>query len=272
MLSKNEIYTIIKNEIFSFTQIKDITKKHCWLKHRNIELPYHVLVNMQTLYDYLHDNKNKHCLCGNELKFNGFSYKRGSYQKFCSKSCLYLWRSKKMMGDNNNFHKVSKERQSQIGKENGLRLKRMILDGTFTPCVTNTWAKSRCIININRNDKNYQIKCRSSWDAFFQLKNPNTFYEKIRIPYIHNNITSNYIIDFVDEDKKILYEIKPDGFRETDRNINKFNAARSWAKLNGYQFIIIGNEWFKYNYDEDLLLNQPDEIKMKRLLKQFKLI
>jgi hypothetical protein len=184
-------------------------------------------------------------VCGNECKFNGFSYKRSSYQKFCSKSCLYEWGSKKMIGSNNNFHKVSEERKIAIGKENGLRLKRMIAEGTFTPCVTNTWAKSRCIVNIGRDNINYQINCRSSWDAFFQIKNPNALYEKLRIPYIHNGVLSNYIIDFIDEDLKILYEIKPDGFRESDRNISKFNAAMSWANLNRYQFIIIGNTWFK---------------------------
>lgn len=173
-----------------------------------------------------------------------------------------------MKGYKNNWFKVSEKRKKEIAKETSIRLKRMISDGTFTPCVTNSWAKSRCIIKVN----NKIIKCRSSWDAYFQLKNSYLEYEKIRIPYTYKNKISNYIIDFVDYENKILYEIKPDSFRETDKNLAKFKAAITWCKNNNYEFKIIGNDWFNNNYDEKLLSNQPDEIKMKRLLKQFKLI
>tara|TARA_R110000803_G_scaffold59157_9_gene117601 strand:+ start:265 stop:1101 length:837 start_codon:yes stop_codon:yes gene_type:complete len=278
MPTKLEIYNIVCDGIFSFTQQKTPDKKQGWLKDRNIIVSNSVLIDMQTFYDYLHDNKGKLCSCSNPLKFNGFSYKRNiptggkSYQKFCSKKCLYDWRSKNMIGDKNNFHKVSEQRRKEIGKENGIRLKRMIANGTFTPCVTNSWAKSRCIVQILRNNKIVQIKCRSSWDAYFQIKNPKLKYEKIRVPYIHENKISNYIVDFVDEDKKILYEIKPDSFRETEKNISKFNAANQWCNENNYSFIIIGNKWFKDNYDEAILISQPDEYKMKRLLKQFRMI
>lgn len=272
MLLKSEIYNIVCNEIFSFTQLKDISKKQVWLKQRNIQVPNDVLINLQTFYDYLHENKGKHCLCGNLLKFNGFSYKRGAYQKFCSKKCLYEWRSKNMLGEHNNFHKVSKERQLEIGKENSIRLKRMISDGTFTPCVTNSWAKSRCIVQIMRDDKSIQVKCRSSWDAYFQIKHPKLKYEKIRIPYTYKGIISNYIVDFVDDVKKCIYEIKPDSFRETEKNITKFNAAKQWCNENDYTFILIGNEWFKDNYNESILIGQPDEHKIKRLLSQFSII
>ena len=272
MLSKNKIYDIVCNEIFSFTQLKTINKKQEWLNNRNINVPNDVLNDMQTFYDYLHDYKGKHCSCGNLLKFNGFSYKRGSYQKFCSKKCLYKWRSKNMKGEKNNFHKVSEKRKKEIGIENGIRLKRMIADGTFTPCVTNSWAKSRCIVQINRNSKIIEVKCRSSWDAYFQIKNPDCRYEKLRIPYTYNGIISNYILDFIDDKNKCIYEIKPDGFRETEKNIAKFSAAREWCNLNDYDFIIIGNGWFKNNYDESILIGQPDEFKIKRLLKQFSLL
>jgi hypothetical protein len=277
MLSKLNIYNIVCNEIFSFTQFKTVDQKQKWLNDRDIIVPNNVLTDMQTFYDYLHDDIGKYCSCGNPLKFNGFSYKRKyldsrQYQKFCSKKCLYKWRSKNMIGEKNNFHKVSKERQLAIGKENGIRLKRMIADGTFTPCVTNSWAKSRCIVQFMRNDKMTQVKCRSSWDAYFQIKNPKLKYEKIRIPYVYENTISNYIVDFVDEDKKILYEIKPDSFRETEKNITKFNAAKQWCNENNYSFIIIGNKWFNDNYNESILTDQPDEHKMKRLLKQFKMI
>lgn len=275
-LSKEEIYNIISTEVFSFTQQKTTNAKQQWLKERAIfNVPCIVLSNNQSFYDYLHDDAGKLCVCGKECKFLGFRNSKivkGSYSKFCSKKCLHSWRSNNMSGDNNNYHKVSKTRQLEIGKENGIRLKKMIADGTFTPVVTNSWARSRCIVNIERDLKQYQIKCRSSWDAYFQLKHPGFIYEKVRIPYQFNDKISTYIVDFVDEKNKTIYEIKPNGFRESERNLSKFKAAEDWCKTNDFKFKIIGNNWFSKNYDEFLLEDQPDELKIKRLLKQFRLI
>jgi hypothetical protein len=50
----------------------------------------------------------------------------------------------------------------------------------------------------------------------------------------------------------------------------KFKAALDWCETNQYTFNIISNEWFTSNYDESLLKGQPDENKIKRLLKQFR--
>jgi hypothetical protein len=145
-------------------------------------------------------------------------------------------------------------------------LKRKIASGEFTPCVTNSWAKSRCEVIID----NKTITCRSSWDAYFQIHNPTLKYEFIRIPYISNNKKHSYIVDFVDLDKKIIYEIKPSIYLNDNLNKIKIESANKWAINNNYAFNIIDDNWFIKNYDETLLKDQPNEIKIKRLLKQFK--
>ena len=43
-----------------------------------------------------------------------------------------------------------------------------ISEGRFIPDVTNSWANSRAILNLNGKEKKY----RSTWEAFFQLVNP----------------------------------------------------------------------------------------------------
>jgi hypothetical protein len=47
-------------------------------------------------------------------------------------------------------------------------------------------------------------------------------------------------------------------------------AAIKWAQDNGYEYIEINDDWFKFNYNEVLTIGQPDEEKLKRLLSQFK--
>lgn len=49
-------------------------------------------------------------------------------------------------------------------------MKTNILNGTFTPNVTNSWAKSRCYIDT--------IPFRSSWEVLFYVLNPKLKYEK----------------------------------------------------------------------------------------------
>lgn len=49
----------------------------------------------------------------------------------------------------------------------------------------------------------------------------------------------------------------------------KFNAAKKWANENNFKFVIIDNSWFYKNYDPSILIGQPSEERIKKLLKQF---
>lgn len=266
-MTKSEIYDYINENKMKFLGSNIGTydeKLNNWIMKHDFDIPVY---GAQNVFDFLTDNRGKICICGNENKFDYFSV---GYKKFCSKKCLYNWRSINMTGEKNNIHKATPETLKEMGRKTSVRLKESISNGTFTPNVTNSWARSRCTILINRLGKYVEIKLRSSWDAFFQLKNPNLLYEKIRIPYFVNGDFHNYIVDFVDIEKKIIYEIKPGGLESSEINQIKFKTAIEWCKCNGYEFKIISNDWFESNYDESILEEQPDKDKMKRLLKQFK--
>jgi len=273
MKSKIEIYDYINNHKMSFLgkssnkykEYSKIQKFNEWNIDTKIVLEI-VPTSMSHLYDYLLDNKGKYCVCGHENSFKSFST---GYSNFCSKKCLYNWRSVTMSGLNNNANKMTPERKLIANEKQSKTMKRLISEGKFTPCVTNSWARSRCIVDINQNGIDKQIKCRSSWDAFFQIKNPKFLYEKIRIPYEFNGNFHNYIVDFVDVGSRIIYEVKPKGEKETPRNKAKFEFAKNWCKVNNYRFEIIDDDWFKLNYDEHLLIGHTDEEKLNRLLKQF---
>ena len=145
------------------------------------------------------------------------------------------------------------------------KIQKKILSGEFTPCITNSWCHSR--IETLINDK--IVKHRSSWESFFHIKNSNLEYEKIRIPYIFENIEHNYIVDFVDEENKILYEIKPRSEKTKRKNKIKRKYAIQWANKNKYVYKIIEDEWFFNNYDEKLIEEQPNKEKLLKNLKQF---
>lgn len=144
-------------------------------------------------------------------------------------------------------------------------LKNKILNGEFTPCVTNSWCKSRIdILNIH---------ARSSWEAGFKVLNPHMEFEKVRVPYNINNKTRTYIIDFVDEETKKLYEIKPSSKINDEINIIKANAAIEWAKHNGYTYTIIDESYFLENKETllKLLHYYPQGVLIARRLYKVKL-
>ena len=122
-------------------------------------------------------------------------------------------------------------------------MKAKILDGSFTPCITNSWANSKCKLYINGQFY------RSSWEAAFQILNPSCIYEKTRIKYVspRDKKEHTYIIDFTNNIEKILYEIKPSSNIDNDITQAKCEAAHKWADNNGYKFLLITNIWFKEN-------------------------
>lgn len=135
-------------------------------------------------------------------------------------------------------HNISK----RAGIKTSIKLKAKIASGEWTPCVTNSWANSRVKIEINGFEKGY----RSTWDAVFQILNPITEYEKLRVQYIGlDNEYHTYIVDFIDEINKVVYEIKPNNLKSNELNIIKEEALIDWCSQNDYEFISISNNWFK---------------------------
>jgi len=149
-------------------------------------------------------------------------------------------------------------------------MKAKIARGEFTPCVTNSWANSK--VNL----KEFGIPFRSTWEAYFYLfmtiKKHNLKYEKLRIQYYDpaKNKMRNYITDFVDYENQMVYEIKPNGYKDNITIIAKEKAAQHWCMANDYTFKYISEDWFYENYDETLLTNFEHTEKIKKALMQFK--
>lgn len=131
-------------------------------------------------------------------------------------------------------------------------VKKLILQGKFTPCVTNSWCRSKIIYK----DK----KFRSSWEALFYLLNEELEYETVRIPYFSNkNKQRIYIIDFFDKKTNTLFEVKPRSLKNKENNIIKERAARIYANKNSLNYIVIDESFLKSNItniEENYLKNK----------------
>jgi hypothetical protein len=224
----------------------------------------------ESYVEYLRKNHFGHCfrlckMCGVEiLIFDNISeYRSKRLDKFCSHNC---------------FHNFTATKECQIfypkywSKERKLKssnlVKEKIKNGTFTPNVTNSWCRIMTEINIDGKIHSF----RSSWEVIFFLLNRTLDYELIRIGYNHNGSHHNYIVDFVDLEKRILYEIKPDSLMDVDKNIVKREYANVWCSENNYQYVIVGDDYFqdalcKLSNIKTINTHDIDSYFLKRLLR-----
>jgi len=251
-------------------------------------------INTKDYYDMyiLKDISEKTCKmegCNNITNFNG-----NGYRELCSQACVVkkahsvesilkvkaTWkkllnsekgtqlkkdRSERQTGKNNTRFNRSEEDWKKSYKKQSISIKEKIKNGEFTPCVTNSWANSKCCLQIDGFDKFY----RSSWDAAFQILNPDCEYETLRIQYISpkDNQQHSYIVDFIDNENKIIYEIKPDSNKNDEIVKAKEHAAKLWCKENNYIFKFISNDWFKKNANK--IEFEKYDNKIKKGMKQF---
>lgn len=226
------------------------------------------------------DKKCKNINCSNNRKITSLfpnredfilvNRKYGIY-KFCEESsCNHKSISERQIGINNTCHRMTEGSFLSMCEKNSKKMKLNIKEGRFIPNITNSWARSRCEISFIRDGKIVNMKTRSTWEAYFQLFYTNLVYEKVVIPYLYKNVEYNYIVDFVDYENKILYEIKPLSNKNNEVVKAKTKYGRRWCKLNGYNYILITDRWFIKNYNEYLLIGQPDEVKIIKNLRQFK--
>ena len=107
--------------------------------------------------------------------------------------------SENRLGDNNPMRKRGGFSEKEK-KEQSERVKKLILDGKFTPKSNNRLTKMDSVV--------FDKKFRSSWEAAFWYKNQHMLYEKVRIKYMSELGKERiYITDFVDGNT--LYEIGP---------------------------------------------------------------
>jgi hypothetical protein len=173
--------------------------------------------------------------------------------------------------DNSSKYMTPESRQRAIENQSKT-MKARILNGEWTPCITNSWANSR--VRIQMSGCSY--KFRSTWEALFWLSNPSLKYENIRIPY-YDTIKQKdrvYIVDFVDECGKTLYEIKPESNQNSQNCIDKLKGAQEFCDKLGYNFSIIGQKdiannlkWISYDIELDII--EADK-KLKKSLVKFR--
>lgn len=124
------------------------------------------------------------------------------------------------------------------GKVQSILMKKKILNGEFTPNITNSF--THWDAQVEHEGKIH--KFRSSWEACVWLSNTHFEYETIRIRL---STGGSVIADFIDVSNKIIYEIKPRSFWIKQQD--KVNAIINYCIDNGYKFVWI-NEQNILNY------------------------
>lgn len=122
-------------------------------------------------------------------------------------------------------------RMTQAEKDEiSLRMRKKILDGSFTPNTNNRRTKPIYYKGI---------KFRSTWEILFYYHNPHIQFESVRIPYVFEGKERVYIPDFLDNENKRLVEIKPKELAFSEKEIAKHTAAREWCQNKRYSFEVI---------------------------------
>lgn len=271
---KDIIYKKIYDNRFSiFNSSRKEERFLKFLEDNNINFNFDI--SIRNVIKYL-KNIDDNCLidgCNNKREFIGIRKENGrrsefGFKKFCSKECYNKNLSIRQRGSNNTCHKMSKESFKSMCEKNSKIMKDKINSGEFQPQITNSWHKGLSYLIINGEKKKY----RSSWEAFFHLCNPGLCYEDIRIKYIYKDNEHNYIVDFVDYENRILYEVKPESTMNNNRNKEKHYYAENWCQENYYTLKYITEEWLSNNLSNNikLLKSQPDGDNILRKLKKYR--
>lgn len=144
------------------------------------------------------------------------------------------------------------ERRLNHGHTHSRRLRMMISTGAFKPGVHNYWTNWDAAVTIGETVH----KFRSSWEACFFICHQTLMYEKMRIPYIENDVHKTYIPDFFDSDARVIYEIKPT--TRFNRERIKMNSAITWCNANAIEFVHL-HEHNLIDYLDVCLLTSCDE-------------
>lgn len=239
------------------------TLTYIWKFVKNYYKSRHELLNQEFLDDLVF-TKCAFCEKCITKKKGAMEITVVSRTRFCNHACYHncltnkKLRAKLFPNINNDDQR---KRQSETMKEK-------IRNGSFTPAVTNSWCHSR--IKYAKD-----LYFRSSWEYAFYLimvaRGYTLYYEKLRIPYISPLTNTNriYIVDFIDYENKIVYEIKPETVY-TLETIAKENALKTWCTINEYTYMLCGSRFLMDN--KDILKLELDvcphkELMLKRLKK-----
>lgn len=115
------------------------------------------------------------------------------------------------------------------------RMKALIKEGKFTPNSNNQNTHWDALFE----DKRY----RSSWEAIYQYHHPEALYENLRLMYNYAGNEYVYIVDFVDYDKKIAIEVKPESGFDNQKTKAKISALQEWCNKNGFLLLLADEKY-----------------------------
>ncbi len=267
--SKNDLYLYIIQHSHTGGPVKIIER---FYHNENISKIFKIfsgnLSSDEDIFLYLTDKEKQKCkICGKETKFISFAQKDcRPYNDFCSKECRQKMVSIRQK-ENNTCNRMDSETKKELGRKVSEKIKERISKGLWTPQVTNSWCHSKIKIKFYQKNVLIEKSVRSSWEAMFYLMNPELDYEKLRIPYYDNRLKTlrNYIVDFIDNTNKIVYEIKPAKELESRSNPEKIEALINWCNNNQYNYKIITEEYFIKNEFRLSLLKYTEETNKEKL-------
>ena len=243
LLNNNRV--LVGKELSSFfTIVKRAKQGHIGLTAKNVDV----------VYGY--DDELKKAI-KKQISFLNTRWKNKSpWNKGLTKETdkRLLESSKRMLTNENPSIKYGYSNNTKI--KQSITMKRMILEGSFTPNSNNRL----CFKKINYNGKNY----RSSWEVCFAQINPEYEYETFRLLYNKNNKSTVYIVDFICHTKKIVVEIKPKNIMRKEVNLVKENALKEWCIKNNYEYQWWNEDTFKEKYHL-LNLSELPEIVVLRI-------
>lgn len=194
--------------------------------------------------------KSKSRRQSNEEKLKRIKTRRNNGSSWHSEETkAKISQTNKLVHSSIEFKELYKTVYENSRKKQSETMKKKILDNEFTPRVN--WRKTSKI-KIVIDEKTFLF--RSMWEAVYYVTIRNMTgqdleYETIRIPYEYQDKKRVYIVDFFSKESRSLIEVRPKCRQQNnDKEISKFEAAKMWAKDNGYNFIFIDEEWFDMNW------------------------
>lgn len=168
------------------------------------------------------------------------------WSKTCCEECENQLHSKRQMGMNNSYHKMSTEKKLDSAKKVSTKLKLKILNEGYSPKSENYLIFGMIEFIIDGELR----KVRSLWELIFWLQNKDLQYEKVRIEYYDSEKNTNriYITDFYDIKQNKIIEIKPSKYQ----NLNFLDKKKAVID-NGYQFEVVDENYFNTCKTPELL-------------------
>lgn len=195
--------------------------------------------------------------CGSFVEFESLS--RG-YRDFCNLSCTAIW-GNKVPSKRLNVSKALTGKK--LSKKHREALSRGAINRLTKSGMINGYYKSKkgCYKSKKSNeeliyDSQYELDFIKLCDLDKTIKN--IARADIKIPYLLDGITKNYLPDFIIttiDGNKILVEIKPNRMKYWDKNLLKSIAGRKYCKKNNLKYLLVTEDILYKNKDTNKFMS-----------------